>query len=369
MKNRKIAIIGTSIGQRELYRKARLLGYYTIGFSWGTTDEMLSLMDKFYQISIIEKDIIVQKCREERVCGVVSNGSDLTSLIASYVAEKLNLTGTPYNTIINIQNKFWVREQTKDLEGLSNINYYIYNGCQTLSYPFVVKPVNGEGKSGVSYVTNEDSFNAAVDYASKHNETILIEEYIEGLEISVESISFQGRHKVVQITDKESTGAPHFIEVGHHQPSQLPPSIQEKIRQIVPNILYRVGFKNGATHIELKVNDDKIYLIEINSRGGGGEISNTLVELSTGYDYIAAMIKVATGTFKPQKIVNRHCAGIYFICAQLKERFNFFCQLKNQNWLITKQFDSKLPLTESTGNHDRNGYFIYQSSNRIKIDI
>ena len=143
--------------------------------------------------------------------------------------------------------------------------------------------------------------------------------------------------------------------------------IQNRIYEIIPQLLDTVGFCNGATHIELKIdNNNNIYLIEINPRGGGDEISSRLVELSTGYDYIKGMINVALGQFE-RPILSPQCyAGIYYLCSQVKNKIDFFINADNQDWLVEKKVID-YNLTTATGNYDRNGYLIYKSSKKIEI--
>ena len=365
---KKIAIIGTAPGQAALYKSARELGFYTIGFSWEASEELLKMIDKFYQISIKEKDEIVQKCREEGVCGVVTNGSELTIRISSYVAEKLNLTGTPYDTILNIQNKYWVREHTKNIEGLIQIQHYLYEGIKPQSFPCIIKPISGGGKRGVSLSKDKEDFASAIEYAKLQNQQIMIEEYIEGAEVSVESISYKGQHFVIQITDKENSGPPHFVELSHHQPSQLPEETLQLIRKVVPEILNKVSFTNGATHIELKINKKGIYLIEINPRGGGDEISNRLVELSTDYNYIAAMVKVASNTFETPIVKSGKYSGIYFLTNHTKDRLPFFLSAKYQKWYVDGAVSS-VELIDSKGNSEKNGFVIYNSDHKISPNL
>lgn len=360
----KIAIIGTSVGQRELYIKAKSAGYQTIGFSWDKSPEISKYIDKFYSISIKEKDEIVNICREESVIGVVSNGSELTAQISSYVAEQLGLPCTPYKTILNIQNKKWVRERTKDIIGLSQINYNLYDEGCTYSFPCIVKPVIGGGKSGVSYVSCSSDFNKAILYAQSENEPILIEDYITGKEISVETISFKGNHYIIQITDKDSSGPPHFVELGHHQPSNLSSDNKIQISNIIPVLLNKIGFTNGATHIELKISDIGIFLIEVNPRGGGDLISTKLVELSTGYDYILAMIQVAIGRFSYAPVNKENYSGIYFLTKQTENMLPFFETAKQHDWFVEGEIFSK-DLKESLGNAMKNGYLIYKSNHKI----
>ena len=360
----KIAIIGTASGQKGLYFEAKKAGYYTIGFSWEISSELKKHVDKFYEISILEKDRIVEICHLENVKGIVSNGSELTVQIASYVAEKLNLPCTPYLTILNIQDKHFVRRITNCLPELNQVKYRIYDGDVNCNTPCVIKPIRGGGKVGVSYVSNLDEFNQAITYANTASNSIIIEEYIDGQEVSVECISFNKKHYVIQITDKETSGPPHFVELGHHQPSSITKEYKNKIIEIVPKILNKIGFTNGATHIEMKLSNNGVYLIEVNPRGGGDEISNKLVKLSTGYNYLLAMIQVATGDFNYIKPKGHNFSGIYFLTKQTESLLPFFLSAPSKPWYVDGAIFSS-ELKESLGNAMRNGYLIYKSNHKI----
>ena len=113
---------------------------------------------------------------------------------------------------------------------------------------------------------------------------------------------------------------------------------------------------------------DNVYLIEINPRGGGDEISNKLVLLSTGYDYIKGMIDVALNHFAPPLLHHNQCAGIYYLCQQTQKRLPFFENSEKEPWLVEKHFDMSNGLYVSTGNYDRNGYLIYQWHTRVIIN-
>ena len=103
---------------------------------------------------------------------------------------------------------------------------------------------------------------------------------------------------------------------------------------------------------------ENLYLIEINPRGGGDEISSQLVQLSTGYDYIRAMIEVALGIFQTPSINTINHSGIYYLCNQTKDRVEFFKKSDNKSWLVQKDVKN-YELDVATGNYDRNGFIIY----------
>ena len=298
----KLAIIGASIGQIEVCKKAKEIpNLETYCFAWEKGAVCKDLVDHFVPISIMEKDAIVDRCKALKIDGVVSNASDKTSLTTAYVAEKLGLHTTSYSQLLKIKDKNWVRQQTNNILGLTSIRFEKVNFQrikEKIFYPCVIKPITGAAKVGVNFLNSENDFNTLqIDEALKESD-FLIEEYIKGREVSVESLSYEGQHNVIQITDKISTGAPHFAELGHNQPADLPQHISEQICKLIPEILTAVNFTNGASHIELKISpDNRIYLIEINPRGGGGQISNRLVTLSTDCDYIKELINISIGSY------------------------------------------------------------------------
>ena len=268
-----------------------------------------------------------------------------------------------------IKDKTYTRQISNSVEGFTPIPFYKYDGRKNDIYPCVIKPCTAAAKRGVSFVHDEQEFEKALAYAQAESKNgVTIEAYIEGAEVSVESISFDGKHYVIQITDKDNSGAPHFVELGHHQPSALPENIQKKIRTAVPKLLDAVKFQNGATHIELKIGKHgEIYLIEINPRGGGDGISNILVERSTNCDYVKKMIEVALGIFTPPDVHNTGYAGVYFLCKQTCEYVEKFKAVNSQTWLLSKDVKT-YEVSEATGNQDRNGYFIYSADHKITMN-
>lgn len=362
----KIAIIGASTGQLALCIKAKELGLETYCFAYEEGAICKSHVDHFFPISITNTEDIIEKCKEIGINGVVTNASELTANITSYIAERLNLNGVPHKVFINIQNKAWVRQVTNDIEGLTPVTWDMGDLKTVLDRctpPCILKPINGSAKKGVNYISKA---NEILDIDNDLKDSVFMtEEFINGQEYSVESISFHGQHYVIQITEKVSTGAPHFVELEHHQPAALSKRIEDKIKTVIPRILDTVGFTNGATHVEIKIKDENIYLIEINPRGGGGCISNILVSLSTNCDYIKQIILVALDKFKPEPITNKAYAGIYFLSAYTRRLLPYF-EGAEKEWMV-ERYRANNTLTESTSNYDRDGYLIYCSKHKISI--
>ncbi len=361
----KIAIIGAAAGQLPLCKKAHEMGLETHCFAWKDGAVCDKFVDYFYPIDILDVDRIVEKCQELHIAGVVSNASDLTTEVAAYVAEKMGLNGTPYNIVKKIRDKYYVRRLTENISGLSKPRFRYYDGNRNNIYPCVVKPLIGSGKIGVIFCEDETMFHAAIDYVGNFSDKIIIEEFIEGKEFSVEGLSFHGKHYVIQITDKDSSLAPHFVELGHHQPANIPEYVERKIKTIIPTLLQTIGYDNGAFHVEMKRKGRDIFLIEVNPRGGGDEISNKLVQLSSGIDYLKGMIEIALDIFEKPTVVDMPSyAGIYFLCRQTQKLLPFFENADNEEWLVEKKVDG-CNLVESRSNYERNGYLIYKWNKKV----
>ena len=343
------------------------MGLETFCFAWPDGAVCKNAVNHFIPISIFEMDKIVCKCMQYGIDGVVSNASESTALVVSYVAEKLGKNVTPYSVLKQIQDKCYVRDVTNKIKELVPVEYKVGcfdELCASCSTPFIIKPVRGASKKGVNYV---DTFENISVPESLHNSLFIAEQYIIGKEYSVESISYKGMHHVIQITEKVNTGAPHFVELEHHQPATLSDGMENRIKTLIPEILDAVGFTNGASHIEIKIDDENnIYLIEINPRGGGDFISNELVSLSTDYDYLKNMILVALDMNIDEYVHNTGYAGVYFLSAYTSRLLPYFDENRREKWMVFRERTS-FDLTMSSSNYDRDGYIIYKSDSKISI--
>ena len=238
-----------------------------------------------------------------------------------------------------------------------------------MELPLIVKPSDRSGSLGVQKIERWDDLDEAIQEAERISIAgeALVEEYIEGREISVETISQDGFHYALQITDKVTTGSPHFVELAHHQPSSLSLEMQEHIFAITRKALDALGITNGAAHSEYKITaSGRIVVMEIGGRMGGDFIGSHLVPLSTGYDFLKGVIDVALGVkISPVKTRQAH-SGIYFLSALTPEVQHYITHAADYPEIVTaEQTDTELkPLSCSA---DRSGYFIYRSNAKFQI--
>jgi hypothetical protein len=115
---------------------------------------------------------------------------------------------------------------------------------------------------------------------------LIVEEYLDGPELSIESFSFAGRHIVFGInmeTKFEKNSANPFVEIAHQMPAPVPPEQLKAARDYTVAFLDAVGIADGPSHTELKLTSKGPRIIETHARVGGDFLTD-LVRLTTGYD-------------------------------------------------------------------------------------
>lgn len=302
MQSKNVAIIGASYLQMPLIRKAQELGYITHVFAWGTNDVGEKAADYFYPISIVELDKITEKCREIGICGICSIASDLASVTVNYVANKLGLVSNTMESAYKSTNKHLMRLSFEKNGDPSPRSFLIDENTDlnslSLSFPIIIKPTDRSGSRGICKLDTPEGMKDAILKAINEGfeKKALIEEYVEGQEYSVEGISFNGKHTILAMTLKYTTGAPQFIETGHLEPAPVDTNTFNRVCSVVKHALDSLGIKNGASHSEIKIDEQgHIKIIEIGGRMGGDCIGSDLVYYSTGIDYVKAVLQIAVG--------------------------------------------------------------------------
>lgn len=296
-------VIGANDFQNRLILKAKEMGYRTHVFAWECGDIGEKTADFFYPISITEKEKILEICKKIKPCGVASIASDLAVLTVNYVAERLGLTCNAFADSFVCTNKFAMRGALATA-GVPTPHFVKVSAppdeelMTRFVYPLIVKPTDRSGSRGITKVCRYSDVAAAVTAATKHSfeKCAVIEEYIDGDEYSCECVSYGGIHTFLAFTKKYTTGAPSFVETGHDQPSDIPTEYHENIKIQIFNALSALKIKNGASHTEFKLlPDGDIRIIEIGARMGGDCIGSDLVYLSTGIDFVRAVVDIACG--------------------------------------------------------------------------
>jgi biotin carboxylase len=213
------------------------------------------------------------------------------------MAAALGIAANPVHPVAVTRDKLKMREV---LLG-SGIGSARFQRCATIAdlsrfqqeaggRPVILKPSAGSGSAGVVLVRSAADLEAAWQWASAAGLSPLIaEEYLDGPEYSVESLSLSGRHQIVAITEKVTSGPPHFLELGHRLPAPLAPAVEGEIRQVVTAFLDRIRQWHGPAHTELRLVDGQVAVVESQTRFGGDQIWE-MVQLVTGVSFVTSTV-------------------------------------------------------------------------------
>ena len=314
MKN-KLFIVGASILQLPAIKTAKEMGLTVAVADQNPKAVGIPYADVYYQVSTVDENGIYEAAKEFGADGIMTLATDMPMRAVAHACDRLGLHGIDYATAIRSTHK---GEMIKafDSAGLPIPRYFLpetagdaVNLGKTLGFPLVCKPVDNSGSRGVSLVCTSDELTEAVRYGTENSVSgrVILEEYLVGKEVSAEVIVWQGEATVLAVTDKLTTGAPHFVETGHSQPSRLPVADVKKVEKLAKDAVKAVGITMGAAHVEIMVTENGAFLIELGARMGGDCITTHLVPLSTGVNMIKANINVALGN--PPRVTPRFNRG------------------------------------------------------------
>lgn len=301
-------VLAAGLLQIPVIKKAQEMGVYVIAVDDDPNAPGMALADKaIIPGGLKDEEKLLAIAKEEEIDGVIHPCSEVAMNVMGRINDELHLSGISKEMAIRATNKHLMREAfekygapspksilTRDEEDA----WLLFNN--DFDTNAILKPSRNSGSRGIAKVVKGISkkdfvvlYRRALDESRDHQ--VLIEQFIEGPEFSVEVIVWQGVPHVLAVTDKKTTEAPYFVELGHNQPSLYSEDVQQKLKDGAIAGCKALGLTNCAAHCELKVQNGEAYLMEIGARMGGDFISTELTHLSSGIDMVAATIDVVLG--------------------------------------------------------------------------
>lgn len=304
---KRLLVLAAGILQVPVIKKAKEKGYYVIAVDGDSNAIGLQYADKAICANITDEEIMLEIAREQHVDGVIHPCSEVSMNVMGRINDELGLAGITKEQAIRATNKHLMREAFEKgnapspksilTDSAEDAWEHLQNDFSTDG---ILKPSRNSGSRGIAKVVcdmNKADFINAYNIAlnESRDKSVLLEQFIEGPEFSIEIIVWNGKVNVLTVTDKKTTGAPHFVELGHNQPSCYSKEDVDTLEAAAIAGVKALGVNNCACHAEAKLMNGKVYLMEIGARLGGDFISTELTHLSTGIDMVAAAINVALG--------------------------------------------------------------------------
>lgn len=296
--------------------KAKEMGLHVAVVDFNPQAIGIPYADEYYNASTMDEDAVLAAAEVYKPDGIMTLATDMPMRGVAKTSDKLHLHSINYETAVKATDKYDMIRAFKEHD-VPSPWFFVVDTQEELnahkaevSFPCIIKPTDNAGSHGVAKVYSFQELQDNYEYAhscSRHGK-VIVEEYLDGPEVSVEVMVVNGVVNILQITDKITTEAPHFVEMGHTQPSRLPVTTQEAIRNVTIAACKAIGIDKGPAHVEMKVTKRGPVMIELGARMGGDNITTHLVPLSTGIDMVGSTIKVALGE-DPDIEPTLHCGS------------------------------------------------------------
>ncbi len=371
---KRLLIIGASILQLPAIKKAKEMGFCVAVADYNPKAVGIPFADEYFNVSTVDEEGVYLAAKQFGADGIMTLATDMPMRSLAYAATKLGLSGISYETAIKSTDKGEMIKAFRE-NGVAHPWYFLLSDASDLesvsdqiTYPCISKPTDNSGSRGVMLVNTPAELKAAVEYSSSQgrNGRVIIEEYLQGPEVSVEVMTVNGIPHILQVTDKLTTGAPHFVEMGHSQPSRLGEKNINAIKELAAKAVKAVGIENGPAHVEIVLTEKGPKMIELGARMGGDCITTHLVPLSTGIDMVKATIQMALGEQPDIEPAFEKGAAIRFINGEsgtiksisgVEDAKNSHCVVEA---VLTKQVGEAAVAVKSSV--DRSGYVIAQAA-------
>ena len=374
----KLLIVGASVLQIPAIEKAKKKGLFVGVIDINPNAPGIKFADQFYKVSTNDIEGVLVAARDFKPNGIMTLATDMPMRSVAAVASELGLKGISTEVALKATDKVemincfkandvphpWFRV----IRSQSEFNEF----CNYILPPYIIKPNDSSGSRGVVLINNIAEAQSGFIYSKSASKSgiVLVEEFMHGPEVSVEIITVNGVSTVLAITDKLTTGAPHFVEMGHSQPSMLSEEIQSNIRRVAINAVKAININNNPSHVEIIVTKEGPKLVELGARMGGDCIATHLVPLSTGVDMVNASIELSLGL---EPCIGRQFSkgsAIRYITSKegILRDINGLDLVSNMEGvkhieIVKKSGDS---ISSIHGSGDRIGYVVCQADTSIK---
>ncbi len=372
-----VLIFGVGPLQHSIINRAKKMGLYTVGIDPCEDATCRGDVDAFEVVGGQDYEGTCAAVEKYDIDAIVTAATDKPLVMMARIAEKY---GFPFYSVETAQwstDKFQMKQRFKlgDVPHARGRLVKCVEETADMVYPVIVKPRDNSGSRGVKLCRTKEELEQSMAEALEYSklDSVLVEEFIEGPEYSIEGLHYDGKSEVIQFTEKKTTEFPYNVELGHIQPANISDENKQKIREIVAKIGKALKFENCPSHTELKINERGIFVIETSPRLGGDYITSTLTPLSTGVNVEDELLRISLGekiTTAPQSV---QYSGVRFFAF---EEGNIIKHVPDTNFIKTwpQVVDFSFNLKEGdcvnqiTSSLNRYGHLTLIAGNRASIE-
>jgi isopentenyl diphosphate isomerase/L-lactate dehydrogenase-like FMN-dependent dehydrogenase/biotin carboxylase len=299
-------VIGGGMLQVPLIKAAKEMGLKVVVSDYNAEAEGMLIADFPVVVSTRNLNLTVNAAKEFHrqwpLNGVITVGTDASQTVAA-VANALQLPGIPFEVAERATDKIKMRRclQEKGVPAPQFRPVWTLDDAkqamEEMSLPLVIKPCDNMGARGVKKIQHRDDLVAAYQEAKEASISgnLIIEEFMEGVELSIDALVYQGEIFITGIADRHIERSPYFVEIGHTLPSALPEKSQRQAVEVFKAGIRALGITVGGAKGDIKMTPQGAKVVEIAARLSGGWMSAYTFPLATGVNLYRAAIQIALG--------------------------------------------------------------------------
>jgi len=373
-------IIGASRWQTDLIRRASELDLVTIVTDISAHAPGRLLADEFIQIDTNDRKGLLEIARQKQVSIVLADQSDRIVPVAAFLNEQLQLNGIRPDTARVFTDKYAMRDALAET-AIAMPKYAEVSTADEAAararewgYPLILKPKNSQASLGVFKVDNEhvlrDRFAASLNESGDGR--ILLEEFVDGTEVTVEGLSIAGKCYVLAISEKTHYDFNPCVARRLAYPPRFDQEMITRIAAVAESVVTLLGLQDGISHGEYRVRDGIPYLVEVAARVGGNRIASVIIEHVSGIDVYAMLIRRLLGQVVEMPARVSRAANLEFLqftSGKVKE-INGIEEVRAANLVshIELDFGKGDTIEPPKDDKSRHGYFISLGETRDEID-
>lgn len=300
----KALVLAGGLPQIALLEELKSRGITTVLADYYPNPVAKPYADIFYQVSTLDVPAITNVAKEEKVDFLITVCTDQALLTVAQVSEALHLPCyVDYQTALNVTNKSYMKKVFAE-KGVSTAKFLIMGeldeeAVKQLRYPLIVKPVDCNSSKGVQRVDSVEQLRVAFPEAMRlsRTKTAVVEEFIEGPELSVDVYVEQGVAHILSVSQLDKIpDEDKFVIFRSKAPAAMPDALLEQIRLTAQQIADAFGLRNSPMLIQMISDGTQAYVLEFSARTGGGE-KFVMIKRISDFDVIKAVVDLTLGEF------------------------------------------------------------------------
>lgn len=378
-KRNKILILGAGRWQVPWLEKAKSLGFTVFATDWSADAEGRDVAHHFEPIDLRDKEKTLAYAIQNQINAIFTS-ADIGVQTAAYVAANMDLPCYSEELAYWATNKFAMREKAKKI-GLGIPLYHLVNDLNEarqaalqIGYPLIIKPVDSCSSKGISVLYNptdlESQFQKSMD--ASFVKKILLEEFMQGTEGSVEALIKDGVPYIMGICKKQKSNLPYRYDLLLEYPGSYSEIQQTLIVRFINDLVKGYGIQQGIIHVEIMIGEKDVKLIEFAIRGCGSLVTTHLMPILNDYDVMDYLLWNAFDIQKDIRLSLSQYGLLKFIMlpnGQLKSIIGK-TEVKNIPGVI--EFDIERKVGDVIGTiqdgRSRPGYLLAHAKSRNELD-